>query len=103
MSAKNFMLREERATGHLILMKYCRHLRRLVDLEKRRLKELAEADASGPRSSGPTFVELTSPVLVGKECRFELDNGSGATMRVQLVGYDAAELEALSRSFWDAL
>ncbi len=45
MSAKNFMLREERATGHLILMKYCRHLRRLVDLEKRRLKELADCDA----------------------------------------------------------
>ena len=45
MSAKNFMLREERAAGHLILMKYCRHLRRLVDLEKRRLKELADCDA----------------------------------------------------------
>jgi len=45
MSAKNFMLREERASGHLILMKYCRHLRRLVDLEKRRLKELADCDA----------------------------------------------------------
>ncbi len=45
MSAKNFMLRDERASGHLILMKYCRHLRRLVDLEKRRLKELADCDA----------------------------------------------------------
>ena len=33
----------------------------------------------------------------------ELDNGAGATMRVQLVGYDAADVEALSRSFWDAL
>jgi len=32
-----------------------------------------------------------------------LDNGAGATMRVQLVGYDAADVEALSRSFWSAL
>ena len=37
-----------------------------------------------------------------KRCRFELDNGSGATMRVHLVGYDAADVEALSRGFWGA-
>jgi hypothetical protein len=45
MSAKNFMLRDERASGHLALLRLCRHLRRLVDLEKRRLKELADCDA----------------------------------------------------------
>jgi len=67
------------------------------------LKELATAAASEPHSSGPAFLELTPPVLVAKQCRFELDNGAGATMRVQLVGYDAAEVEALSRSFWNAL
>ena len=67
------------------------------------LKKRAESAAAPPQSSGPAFVELTSPVMVGKHCRLELDNGSGATMRVQLVGYDAAELEALSRSFWNAL
>ena len=33
--------------------------------------------------------------MVAKQCRFELDNGAGATMRVQLVGYDAADVEAL--------
>ena len=43
-----------------------------------------------------------SPVVVGKQCLFELDNGAGATMRVQLVGYDAADVEALARSFWNA-
>lgn len=53
--------------------------------------------------SNPAFVELPSPILVGRECRLELDNGAGATMRVQLVGYDAADIEALSRSFWNAL
>ena len=41
--------------------------------------------------------------MVAKQCQVELDNGVGATMRVQLVGYDAADVEALSRSFWDAL
>ena len=41
--------------------------------------------------------------MVAKQCQFELDNGSGATMRVQLVGYDAADVEALARSFWSAL
>ena len=63
----------------------------------------AAATASEPQPSGPAFVELTPPALIAKQCRLELDNGSGATMRVQLVGYDAADVEALSRTFWDAL
>ena len=36
------------------------------------------------------------------QCQVELDNGSGATMRVQLVGYDDADIEALARGFWNA-
>ena len=75
----------------------------VLRLDYYRLKERAEAAGSEPQPSGPSFVELTSPVMGAKRCRFELDNGSGATMRVQLVGYDAAELEALSRSLWNAL
>ena len=75
----------------------------VLGLDDYRLKERAEAAASEPQSSGPAFVELTSPVTVGKHCQIELDNGAGATMRVQLVGYDAADVEALSRSFWNAL
>ena len=59
--------------------------------------------AAQAQSSNPAFVELPSPVQVGKECRLELDNGAGATMLVHLVGYDAADVEALSRSFWNAL
>jgi hypothetical protein len=55
------------------------------------------------KRSGPTFVEFTTPALVAKQCQVELDNGSGATMRVQLVGYDAADIEALARGFWDTL
>lgn len=75
----------------------------VLGLDYYRLKERAEAAASEPRSCGPAFVELTSPALLGKHCQFELDNGAGATMRVQLTGYDAADVEALSRSLWDAL
>jgi hypothetical protein len=67
------------------------------------LQKRVEAAAAQPQSSSPTFVEWPSSVMVGKQCRFELDNGSGATMRVQLVGYDAADVEALSRIFWNAL
>ena len=67
------------------------------------LQKRAEAAATPPQSNAPTFVELTSPIMAAKQCRLELDNGSGATMRVELVGYDAADVEALSRSFWNAL
>lgn len=65
------------------------------------LKERAEATTRELPSSSPAFVELPSPVVVGKQCLVELDNGTGATMRVQLVGYDAADVEALSR-LWNA-
>jgi hypothetical protein len=74
----------------------------VLGLDYYRLKQRLEVAASQPRSSGPAFLELPSPVLVGKQCRFELDNGAGATMRGELVGYDAVEIEALSRSFWNA-
>jgi hypothetical protein len=65
-------------------------------------KQVAAAASSQPQSSGPAFVELALPVVVGKQSLFELDNGAGATMRVQLVGYDAADVAALARSFWSA-
>lgn len=53
MSSKRFMLREERAQGHLALLKLQRHTRRLVDLEKRRLKELAGCEPGpAPKPEG---------------------------------------------------
>jgi len=68
------------------------------------LKKRAESAATPAQSSGPAFVELTSPVMgLARQCRLALDNGSGATLRVELVGYDAADVEALSRSLWNAL
>jgi hypothetical protein len=66
------------------------------------LKKRAEETADQPQSSGPAFVELPSPVVLGKQGLFELDNGVGACMRVQLVGYDTADVVALLRGFWSA-
>jgi hypothetical protein len=66
------------------------------------LKKRVEAAGQPPPSPTPAFVELPAPLVVGKQALFELDNGAGATMRVQLLGYEAADVEALARRFWDA-
>jgi len=63
------------------------------------LKERLEAATSRPQAGPPAFIELTPPVRLGKQCHFELDDGSGAIIRGQLLGYDAADLEALARGF----
>ena len=67
------------------------------------LKKRTESSATPRQSDGPAFVEFTAPVTIAKQCQVELDNGSGATIRLRLVGYDVADLEALSRGFWSAL
>jgi hypothetical protein len=72
----------------------------VLGVDHDRLKRRAEAVGEPPQSSGPAFVELPSSI-VGKRGVFEFDNGAGATMRVQLVGYDTADVEALARGFWD--
>lgn len=65
------------------------------------LKKRAEEAAARERPS-PAFIELPSPVMVGKQCLFERDNSAGAKMRVQLVGYEAHEIETLARTLWNA-
>jgi hypothetical protein len=71
------------------------------DLDRHYLRRRMAAAAGPEQKTGPVFVELPAANLAGKECRLELDNGAGATMRVQFVGYDAADIEALSRGFWN--
>ena len=66
------------------------------------LKKQVEVAGEKPKSSKPAFVELPSPLGIGKQGRFELDNGAGVCLRVQLAGYDTADLEALVRGFWSA-
>ena len=75
----------------------------VLGLNYHRLQQHVEA-AAAPQvpSSEPAFVELPAPALFGKQCQFELANGTGATMRVQLTGFDAADIEALALSFWSA-
>jgi hypothetical protein len=75
---------------------------RAVEIGDYGLQRRTSTVAAPAPSNNPAFVELPAPILVGKECRLEFDNGAGATLRVQLVGYDAADIEALSRSFWNA-
>ncbi len=74
-----------------------------LGLNYHRLQKRVEAIArTQPPASEPAFVELPAPALFGKQCSFELANGVGTTMRVQLTGYDAADLAVLSRSFWSS-
>jgi hypothetical protein len=69
-------------------------------LRKRVEQEVVE---SGVSEAGATaFVELASPARIGPcECTLELENASGAKMRVHLKGVEAPDLAALSRSLWD--
>jgi hypothetical protein len=66
------------------------------------LKKRAESATTEPASSSPEFVELSPPVVLTRQCQFELDNGVGGTLRLHLVGYDAADVATLARSFWNA-
>jgi hypothetical protein len=64
-------------------------------------KRTDAAAASAAPASEPAFVELPAPVL-GKQCLFELNNAAGTTLRVQLLGYDTADVESLARALWSA-
>jgi hypothetical protein len=73
----------------------------VLGLQYQRLQKQVEASAGPPPAPAPAFVELPAPGLLGKHCLFELANDAGATMRVQLTGYDAADVAVLARSFWN--
>jgi len=66
---------------------------------KQRSQDVAAPD---PPASSP-FIEVTPPLLLARQCRFEFENRSGVVIRVQLVGYETADIEALSRGFGGAL
>jgi hypothetical protein len=49
-----------------------------------------------------TFLELAPPARVGScQCTLELEDDSGAKMRVHLQSAATPDLAALSRSFWE--
>ena len=66
------------------------------------LKKRLEAAAERQQAAEPAFVELPAPLAVGKHCTFEHCDGTGSTLRIQLVGYDAAEVAVLSCSLRNA-
>ncbi len=66
------------------------------------LKQRLEAAAGRQPAAEPAFVELPASLAVGKRCTFELGDGAGSTLRIQLVGYDVAEVAALSGRLWNA-
>jgi hypothetical protein len=61
------------------------------------LKKQTQETADPAPASDPAFIELSSPVMVGKQAVVELRHGAGATLRVHLMGYDAVEVAALAR------
>jgi len=66
------------------------------------LKQRFEAAAGRQPATEPAFVELPAPLAIGKQCTFELGDGAGSTLRIQLVGYDVADVAALSCRLWNA-
>jgi hypothetical protein len=69
------------------------------------LKKRAQQNAASASSSDLTFVEVPAapaPAVPGKQCFCDLHHRDGNSMRLQLVGYDAADLEGLARCFWNA-
>ena len=68
-------------------------------------KRIAEAAATPVHPDGgpvATFLELAPPTRTGScQCTLELEDGSGAKMRVHLQSAETPDLAALSRSFWE--
>ncbi len=71
-------------------------------LKKRVEQESSAAPGLPEGGAVATFVELASPASAGCcECTWELEDAGGAKMRVHLKGFQAPDLAALSRSFWN--
>ena len=66
---------------------------------KKRIEQEAVASPDGPKESPvATFLELAPPTRVGScQCTLELENASGAKMRIHLQADETPDLAALSR------
>lgn len=68
---------------------------------RRRQKGVQVASGNLPEVATP-FVELVAPVPSGLcHCTLELENSSGAKMRIQLRSAVLPDLAAISQSFWN--
>ena len=71
-------------------------------LRKRVDQQAAAAPRRPEENSVTTFLELAPPPRVGScQCTMELEDDSGAKMRVHLQSPEEPDLAALSRSFWE--
>jgi len=71
-------------------------------LRKRVEQQTAAAPPGPEENSITTFLELGPPPRVGFcRCTMELEDDSGAKMRVHLQSVEAPDLAGLSRSFWE--
>ena len=75
----------------------------VLKLDYGSLKKRVGAPALQGRSAAPAFVEIAPPPMGNMgECVIELEDSTGASMRVHLKGYAAPDLMALSSSFWNS-
>ena len=74
---------------------------RALRLDYNKLKQFA-GSSSERRASNPstTFVEVIPSAAGVSSCIVEMENGRGARMRIEWKGA-AADLTALSRTFWE--
>ena len=71
-------------------------------LRKRVEHQAAAAPRRPEENTVTTFLELAPPPRVGScQCTMELEDDSGAKMRVHLQSAEVPDLAALSRSFWE--
>ena len=69
---------------------------------KKRVKQDGVAIANPPEKDVATFLELVPPSSADAcECTLDLENASGAKMRVHLKSVTMPDLAAISRSFWN--
>ena len=74
----------------------------MLKLDYYSLKKQVEQASDDSESSGAAFVEVVSaPSPTGGECVVELQDGSGASMRVVLKGHATPDLAALVGGFWN--
>ena len=68
---------------------------------KRRLeRKVADRSNGSQDEAAAAFVELSVPAAATpRECTVDLEDGSGATMRIHLKGVETSDLAALCRSF----
>ena len=69
---------------------------------KKRIERQPATVPNPPEKAASTFLELPLYASAGAcDCTLELENASGLKMRVHLKSFEAPDLTALSRSFWN--